>query len=189
MKTEVPKLAVLFIVLGLSVAAEPSGAAETGGAAPGTATASATTKAKVLKKGSRGPLVRAVQRKLHVHADGVFGTATRRAVKRFQRRKGLTADGIVGPATLARLGLANSARATPLRLLERIALCESGGNPRAVSPDGRYRGKYQFSRSTWRRLGGKGDPARASEAEQDRRAAKLLAQAGTAPWPTCARKA
>ena len=35
-------------------------------------------------------------------------------------------------------------------------------------------------------MGGKGDPAQASEAEQDRRAAKLLAQAGTSPWPNCA---
>jgi hypothetical protein len=35
-------------------------------------------------------------------------------------------------------------------------------------------------------MGGQGDPARASEAEQDRLAAKLLAQAGTSPWPNCA---
>ena len=34
-------------------------------------------------------------------------------------------------------------------------------------------------------MGGKGDPAAAPEAEQDRRAAKLLAKAGTSPWPVC----
>ena len=71
-------------------------------------------------------------------------------------------------------------------ILQRIAACESGGDPTAVSAGGRYRGKYQFSRETWRYMGGKGDPARASEAEQDRRAAKLLARAGTSPWPNCA---
>jgi peptidoglycan hydrolase-like protein with peptidoglycan-binding domain len=69
--------------------------------------------------------------------------------------------------------------------LERIAQCESGGNPTAVSADGQYRGKYQFDQATWERIGGTGDPAKAGEAEQDRLAAKLLAQRGTAPWPVC----
>jgi hypothetical protein len=55
-----------------------------------------------------------------------------------------------------------------------------------VSPDGRYRGKYQFTRATWRAMGGSGDPAQAPEAEQDRLAALLLARAGTSPWPVCA---
>jgi hypothetical protein len=54
-----------------------------------------------------------------------------------------------------------------------------------VSADGTYRGKYQFDRETWRAMGGSGDPADASEAEQDRIAAALLAQRGTAPWPSC----
>jgi len=69
--------------------------------------------------------------------------------------------------------------------LEKIAQCESGGNPAAVSADGQYRGKYQFDRSTWEHMGGTGDPAAAPEAEQDARAAQLLALRGTAPWPVC----
>lgn len=69
--------------------------------------------------------------------------------------------------------------------LEKIAQCESGGNPRAVSPSGQYRGKYQFHPDTWRAVGGSGDPAAASEAEQDRRAADLLRQSGASPWPVC----
>lgn len=69
--------------------------------------------------------------------------------------------------------------------LERIALCESGGNPRAVSASGQYRGKYQFDQSTWEANGGTGDPAAAPEAEQDRVAAALYAARGPAPWPVC----
>jgi transglycosylase-like protein len=69
--------------------------------------------------------------------------------------------------------------------LEAIASCESGGDPTIVSSDGTYRGKYQFSVSTWESVGGSGDPAAAPEAEQDYRAALLYAQAGSSPWPVC----
>jgi peptidoglycan hydrolase-like protein with peptidoglycan-binding domain len=142
--------------------------------------------------------VRALQQKLGVSADGVYGPKTRSAVKRFQRANGLTADGVAGPQTLAALGVtvatkaqeadATSSAAAPsdaATTLQRIAQCESGGNPSAVSADGTYRGKYQFDRETWRAIGGSGDPADAPEAEQDRIAAALLAQRGTAPWPVC----
>jgi Transglycosylase-like domain/Putative peptidoglycan binding domain len=158
--------------------------------------------------------VSAIQRALGLKADGVYGRKTRAAVRRFQRRQGLEVDGVAGPATLAALGLSgdsgdgggssssdtsgtagaeNTSDATPgaassdaTATLERIAQCESGGNPTAVSADGHYRGKYQFDQATWERIGGTGDPAQAPEAEQDRIAAKLLAQRGTAPWPVCA---
>jgi hypothetical protein len=69
--------------------------------------------------------------------------------------------------------------------LNRIAGCESHGNPRAIGGGGAYRGKYQFSYSTWASVGGKGDPARASEREQDLRAAMLLKRSGSSPWPVC----
>lgn len=69
--------------------------------------------------------------------------------------------------------------------LESIAECESGGDPTAVSASGSYRGKYQFSYSTWESVGGSGDPAAASEAEQDYRAALLYAREGSSPWPVC----
>src|SRR5438876_12408383 len=70
--------------------------------------------------------------------------------------------------------------------LKKIAMCESGGNPRAVSPSGRYRGKYQFDMETWHSLGGHGDPAKAPEWYQDKLALKLYRERGTAPWPNCA---
>jgi hypothetical protein len=69
--------------------------------------------------------------------------------------------------------------------LEAIARCESGGDPTAIGGGGLYRGKYQFSVSTWRSVGGSGDPAAAPEAEQDRRAAALLARSGPGQWPVC----
>ena len=167
---------------------------------------SASAKAVVVKKGDRGPAVKRIQKKLHQRADGVFGSATKRAVKRFQRRKGLEADGVVGPATRRAMHLRPFSRAsvhrgsgdegggasddgsTSVKLprkLRQIAECESGGNPKAVSPDGTYRGKYQFSRSTWKSLGGEGDPAKAPESEQDRRALKLYRRSGTDSWPNC----
>jgi hypothetical protein len=68
-----------------------------------------------------------------------------------------------------------------------IAQCESHNNPRAVSSSGTYRGKYQFSFTTWATVGGKGDPAAASETEQDRRAAILYRKAGPGQWPVCGR--
>jgi hypothetical protein len=68
--------------------------------------------------------------------------------------------------------------------LQAIAACESGGNPSTNTGNGFY-GKYQFSTSTWASVGGTGNPAAASEAEQDRRAARLYAQAGSSPWPVC----
>ncbi|MBS1882177.1 MAG: transglycosylase family protein [Actinobacteria bacterium] len=71
--------------------------------------------------------------------------------------------------------------------LESIAACESGGNPEAVSPDGTYRGLYQFDQGTWESVGGHGDPAAAPEAEQDYRAALLYSESGSSPWPVCGR--
>jgi peptidoglycan hydrolase-like protein with peptidoglycan-binding domain len=151
--------------------------------------------------------IKAAQRALGVKADGIVGPKTRRAIRRFQREEGLEADGVLGPQTLRALGVLDedaaseddpggasepAASAAPpapsgeaAATLERIAECESGGDPTAVSPDGRHRGKYQFDQETWEGLGGTGDPAKAPEAEQDARAAQLLAERGTAPWPVC----
>jgi peptidoglycan hydrolase-like protein with peptidoglycan-binding domain len=174
-------LAAMTLIAGAAVAADGPG-----GTVPAAGTGGAS-----LKAGAGGGTVVALQRALGVPADGAFGPVTRRAVRRFQRAHGLTVDGIAGPATLGALGIAASkptAAAKPASsatTLARIASCESGGNPAAISSSGRYRGKYQFSRATWRALGGKGDPAKAPEAVQDAMAAKLLAQRGTTPWPVC----
>ena len=55
------------------------------------------------KIGSRGEIVKQIQKALHLYPDGIYGVNTKEAVQRFQVRKGLQPDGIVGPATLAML--------------------------------------------------------------------------------------
>jgi hypothetical protein len=197
-----PLSAAVLVVLALLCAAAGASANGGGGAAAPTgaeekpaAKASPTAEtAVVVKRGDRGSAVRKVQAALDVAADGVFGVNTERAVKRFQTRKGIAVDGVVGPQTRDALGLEPFARSSVRRgstgvklprILRQIAECESGGNPRAVSANGQYRGKYQFSVDTWQNLGGSGDPADAPEAEQDRLALKLYRRSGTAPWPSC----
>jgi putative chitinase len=57
----------------------------------------------VIRVGSRGETVKAVQAKLGLTADGAFGPGTERAIKAWQTANGLTADGVVGPKSLARM--------------------------------------------------------------------------------------
>jgi hypothetical protein len=60
----------------------------------------ATADAKPLKRGSHGARVKVLQRDLGLSpADGLFGTGTYKAVRRFQRKHRLTVDGIVGTVT------------------------------------------------------------------------------------------
>jgi hypothetical protein len=92
-------------------------------------------------------------------------------------QRGLPSSGSAGFG-----GFANPHPAT----LQRIAECESGGDPGAIGGGGLHRGKYQFTFETWYDMGGRGDPALAPESEQDRRAAQLLRERGTVPWPNCA---
>ena len=68
-----------------------------------------------------------------------------------------------------------------------LARCESGGNPRAVSPNGLYHGLYQFASSTWRSVGGSGQASQASADEQTYRAKLLYQRSGRSPWPHCGR--
>ena len=104
-----------------------------------------------------------------------------RALVRANRKLGKRIRGVREDLRDKRAGLTPGVRAA----LARIAACESHGNPRAIGGGGAYRGKYQFSFGTWASVGGKGDPARASEREQDRRAAMLLTRSGRGHWPVC----
>ena len=70
--------------------------------------------AAVLRQGARGSDVKEMQRRLKQWGyydgsiDGVFGTGTRSALIRFQKKNGLTADGVAGQETFKALGM-NSA--------------------------------------------------------------------------------
>ena len=66
------------------------------------------------KLGSRGDEVRKIQNKLKQlgfysgKVDGIYGSATQKAVKQFQSSVGIKADGIAGSKTLLYLGLDSS---------------------------------------------------------------------------------
>lgn len=74
----------------------------------------------------------------------------------------------------------------------RVANCESGGgpgdhssvydgNPYLNDPNGHH-GKWQFDYSTWREVGGSGNPANYSVTEQDARAYALWRANGWSRW-------
>lgn len=54
---------------------------------------------QTLRRGTTGELVKEVQRKVGVDADGNFGSGTEAAVRVFQSANNLVPDGIVGPNT------------------------------------------------------------------------------------------
>jgi uncharacterized protein YabE (DUF348 family) len=63
-----------------------------------------------------------------------------------------------------------------------LAHCESTNYPRAVDPTGTYFGLFQFDLSTWRSVGGSGNPIDASPQEQLLRAKELYLARGLQPW-------
>ena len=129
------------------------------------------------------------------HRSGVQAELTDRALRlarevggisaraELRRLRGQAPDEIRARIRALRREL-NAPAASPA--LQAIAACESGGNPATDTGNGFY-GKYQFTIETWNAVGGSGNPANASEAEQDRRAALLYARAGASPWPVCGR--
>ena len=172
----------------LALAASGAHASDTGGATAETTPTQAPVPAPK-------PTTKQIQRALGIKADGAYGPRTTRAMKRFQRAHGLKVTGRPNAETLAALGLTNTGPTTgsfdatgadAATVLAKIAECESGGDITAVSANGKYFGKYQFSQTTWENLGGVGSPAEADEPTQDAMAMKLYALKGTAPWPACA---
>lgn len=93
------------------------------------------------KMGSRGTEVRNIQTRLKSwgyyfgSVDGIYGTATKNAVIKFQKKHGLTADGIAGPRTLEKIGLPtgqytnNSYSDSTYNLLARLISAEARGEP------------------------------------------------------------
>ena len=75
----------------------------------------------ILKKGSTGKAVVALQRALGTTADGAFGPKTEAAVKAFQARRNLPATGIVGASTWAALMGGSSTTESASRDTTRVA--------------------------------------------------------------------
>jgi hypothetical protein len=71
-----------------------------------------------------------------------------------------------------------------LAWLLRTASCESGGRWHIATGNGFY-GGLQFTLSSWRAVGGRGYPHRASRLEQMYRAVRLLHAQGRGAWPVC----
>lgn len=91
------------------------------------------------KKGSTGSVVVQIQTKLRDQGfysgpvDGIFGSATEKAVKSYQARYGLSVDGKAGAQTLAALGIsagsASSSGNNDVALLARLISAEARGEP------------------------------------------------------------
>ena len=107
-----------------------------------------TTDVEALSKyGSRGEEVRTIQTKLKRwgyyfgNIDGIFGSGTLEAVKKFQKKNGLKVDGIAGTQTLQAMGIFNSStnnggsnsssstNSNDLNLLSRVVYGEARGEP------------------------------------------------------------
>jgi opacity protein-like surface antigen len=73
------------------------------------------------------------------------------------------------------------------RWARKTARCESGGNPNAIGGGGRYRGAFQFMKSTWRTSPKSpgGDPIDYSYRTQAVVAVKLKQRDGAGHWPVC----
>lgn len=96
------------------------------------------------KYGSTGEEVRQIQTKLKNwgyysgNIDGIYGSKTFEAVKKFQKKNGLTVDGIAGAKTLSALGIqsgsnssssSSSSNNTDLNLLSKLVNAEARGEP------------------------------------------------------------
>ncbi len=89
------------------------------------------------KRGSTGNEVRLIQQRLIQwgymtgSVDGIYGSKTEAAVKRFQQNNGLTPDGIAGSATLEKMGISSQTTQTSsdnnIRLLAMLINGEARG--------------------------------------------------------------
>lgn len=94
------------------------------------------------KYGSRGTEVKTIQEKLKRwgyysgSVDGIYGSQTVSAVKKFQKKNGLTVDGIAGTQTLKAMGITSSSSSSSssnnssnVNLLARVVYGEARGEP------------------------------------------------------------
>lgn len=106
-------------------------------------TTTALTVLATSRRGSSGSEVRKIQEKLKRwgyysgSVDGIYGSGTESAVKKFQKANGLKADGIAGKSTLNAMGISSSNSSSSsggnnsndLNLLSRVVYSEARGEP------------------------------------------------------------
>ncbi|WP_406527401.1 peptidoglycan DD-metalloendopeptidase family protein [Streptomyces sp. I8-5] len=102
--------------------------------------------------------------------------------KRESRLKGLTVVAVAGTGVAVPATFVGAAHADSSTVWDRLAECESGQD--FTNRNAPYYGGFQFLQSTWNAVGGVGNPADASPAEQLKRAKILLAEEGPGQW-TC----
>jgi cell wall-associated NlpC family hydrolase len=126
-------------------------AAVCGVTAPAVVAVPTAAAAKTIQQGSRGKAVKALQRKLRLKADGVWGPATTRALKRFQRRNGLTATGKLDVQTQQKLGLATAGGSsrTAKGVTVTPDLLKQVQTVIGVTPDGEWGAQSKAALKTW----------------------------------------
>ena len=87
----------------------------------------------LLKDGTRGSTVKALQEKLGVTADGQFGAGTQKALMEYQKTNGLKADGFAGPATLAQMKLFKEVTPETVKMSQVSAPAGGGAAPAAAA--------------------------------------------------------
>jgi murein L,D-transpeptidase YcbB/YkuD len=104
----------------------------------------------LLKDGTRGSTVKALQEKLGVTADGQFGAGTERALKEYQKTNGLKADGLAGPATLAQMKLFKEVTPETVKMSQvSTPVAGSGAAPAAASGSAAQASSGGGLRSIW----------------------------------------
>jgi hypothetical protein len=99
-------------------------------------------------------------------------------------RRGIAGAAVLALAAFGAVALASggTAVADPTAgTWYRLRMCESSNDYRIDTGNDHY-GAYQFDLPTWRSVGGRGYPNRASRAEQDLRALILYRERGWQPW-------
>ena len=82
-----------------------------------------------LDAGSSGDVVKKVQAKLGVKADGIYGPQMKAAVRKFQQQRQLTADGVVDAKTFVKLFATggDAARTAAAKLPRLVTSAQAGG--------------------------------------------------------------
>ncbi len=90
----------------------------------------------MLKVGSTGAAVQAIQERLGAPADGIYGPVTERAVRDFQSRAQILADGVVGPITWTKLFGLERAAASAGAARGGVAVIVRERQPAEIEPAG-----------------------------------------------------